>query len=318
MKHTAAFCASPGLFGIRNSRLAPVLSRGSTWLAPQSLRSCAAHTRVGRNRRRACIVAADKALALPEKLESLVDSFAAVPDAKLRYQQLLFFAKKLPPMDASLKTDANLVRGCTSVVHVSVKLDAEGLVNIEADSDAQLTKGLVALLVYGLAGCSIDEILAVDPAFIVASGLSVSLTPSRNNGFINMVTLVKQKLTELKDDAQSGSAAGGGRSAADDAEVDEFPGRPVYSSILRKMRALKPTEVELKDNSYMHAGHAEVEKLNSESHFAVRVVSEAFEGVPLVKRHQLIYSLLADEMLSLHALNIEARTPAEVSTSSRR
>jgi BolA-like protein 1 len=68
----------------------------------------------------------------------------------------------------------------------------------------------------------------------------------------------------------------------------------------------------------MHAGHAEVEKLNGEGHFAVRIVSEAFEGVSLVKRHQLIYSLLADEMLSLHALNIEARTPAEVSTSSRR
>jgi sulfur transfer protein SufE len=111
-------------------------------------------------------------------------------------------------MHGSLKTGASLVRGCTSIVHVIVKLDTQGPLNIEADSDAQLTKVLVALRVYGFDGYSIDQILAVDPAFIVASGLSVSLTPRRNNGFVNMVALVKPRLTELKDDAQSGSAAG--------------------------------------------------------------------------------------------------------------
>jgi sulfur transfer protein SufE len=182
--------------------------RGSIWLARQSLRPSATHACVVRCRRRACIVVADKALALPEKPYRV--SLTALPRfLKLRCAASSCFpCEEAAPKQGSLKTDASLVRGCTSIVHVIVKLDAQGPVNIEADSDAQLTKELVALRVYGFDGYSLGQILAVDPAFIVASGLSVSLTPSRNNGFVNMVALVKPSLTELKDDAQSGSAAG--------------------------------------------------------------------------------------------------------------
>lgn len=255
-------------------------------------------------------MAADKSLGLPAELDRLVDSFAAVPDAKLRYQQLLFFARKLPSIDESLKTDANLVRGCTSVVYVNVSLNEDGTVKLEGTSDAQLTKGLVALLVNGLKGCSIEEILAVDPAFIKASGLAVSLTPSRNNGFINMVAKIKEELKKLKN---SEAISAGNEAGSAEAEVfEDIPGRPVYSSIMRKMRALQPLEVDLQDNSAQHAGHAAAKDFNGESHFAVRVVSDAFDGIPLVKRHQLIYALLNEEMKSVHALNIEARTPTEV------
>lgn len=257
--------------------------------------------------RRSLIVAADKSLALPAKLDKLVDSFAAVPDAKMRYQQLIFFAKKLPDMDDSLKTEANRVRGCTSVVFVDVTLDDEGLVHIAADSDAQLTKGLVALLVNGLSGCSLDEVLAVDPAFINASGLSVSLTPSRNNGFVNMVAKIKEKLVLLRDEVGGGEGTG---EVAEEDDPDFHYGRPIYSAMLKQLRLLKLESLELKDLSHLHAGHSGASK--GESHFALRVSGDCFEGMALVKRHQLIFELFSAIMPDTHSITISAHTPEEL------
>jgi BolA-like protein 1 len=324
---TLCFCPAPppGRNGASVASVASVASCHSRWLANAPARPPLARARAPHASRRSWIVAADKGLGLPAELDRLVDSFAAVPDAKLRYQQLLFFAKKLPAMDAALKTEKNLVRGCTSVVHVHVRLDEDSLVRIEGDSDGQLTKGLVALLVNGLSGCTLDEVLAVDPAFIAASGLSISLTPSRNNGFVNMVALIKAKLAALKDGAEASKAADGG-------EAGDIPGRPLYSSMVRKLRALKPVEVKVTDNSAQHAGHSAMtgtskhgagkefagERLSPESHFRVRVVSEVFEDMSLVKRHRFIYTLLADEMAAAHAMNIEAFTPAEVAARAAR
>lgn len=73
-------------------------------------------------------------------------------------------------------------------------LKDDGKIYWTADSDSQLTKGLAALLVLGLSGCTPAEILSVQPGFIEMLGLKQSLTPSRNNGFLNMF-LKMQKLT---------------------------------------------------------------------------------------------------------------------------
>lgn len=67
----------------------------------------------------------------------------------------------------------------------------EGRIYWRADSDAQLTKGLAALLVKGLSGCAPEEIVSVQSDFIEMLGLKQSLTPSRNNGFLNMFRLMQ-------------------------------------------------------------------------------------------------------------------------------
>lgn len=230
---------------------------------------------------------------MPAALADIVQSFASVPDTKLRYQQLLFFARELPPMDAALKTPENLVSGCQSVVHVDVAIDHAGRVGLQADSDAQLTKGLVALIVRGFTGAQPAEVLATDDDFLAASGLAVALTPARNNGFANALGLVKQKLRALVE-----------------GEGEESP---THAAILRKLAALEPTAIDVLNKGARHATHSARKASKRETHFDVSIVSEMFEGMTLVKRHRMIYKLLEEEFVpgKIHALTVKASTPAE-------
>ncbi|MFS7961249.1 putative BolA protein [Helianthus anomalus] len=79
-------------------------------------------------------------------------------------------------------------------------------------------------------------------------------------------------------------------------------------------RELAPVELEVKDVSYQHAGHAGVRGSdNGETHFELKVGSKEFEGKSMVKRHRIVYSLLEDELENgLHALSIDAKTPTEI------
>jgi sulfur transfer protein SufE len=160
----------------------------------------------------------------------VLNPYFKVKDPTQRYKQLLFYAQKLKGFPEVFKSylrksfleglfflkeqkiDQNKVPGCTSQVscvsiisNICVKLNyqvwilsdfKEGKFYFLADSDSQLTKGLAGLLVEGLRGSSKEEILNVPPEFIEKLGLKQTLTPSRTNGFLNMLKLVKQRVSE--------------------------------------------------------------------------------------------------------------------------
>lgn len=134
---------------------------------------------------------------LPGSLRRIVGAFQMVPDPMQRYKQLLFFASKLKPLASEAHVEENRVKGCVSQVWVLPEMRDDGLVYFQADSDSQLTKGLAALLVEGLSGCTPQEVLSVSPDFIEMLGLKQSLTPSRNNGFLNMLKMMQKKTLEL-------------------------------------------------------------------------------------------------------------------------
>ncbi|CAL5019400.1 unnamed protein product [Urochloa decumbens] len=146
---------------------------------------------------------------LPPALRDIVGLFQSVPDARTRYKQLLAYAARLPPMDPTLKIDSNRVRGCVSQVWVHAEPEEGGRsVRFHADSDAQLTKGLAALLVLGLSGAPAADVAKVPVEFIELLGIRQSLSPSRNSGLLNMLNLMKLKALEIAGDTGGDSMKG--------------------------------------------------------------------------------------------------------------
>lgn len=266
---------------------------------------------------------------LPANLQKIVGTFQMVPDPMARYKQLLFFAAKLPALPDGDKVPENKVEGCVSQVWVVPEVKEDGKVYWRADSDSQLTKGLAALLVQGLSGCTPAEVLTVQPDFIEQLGLKQSLTPSRNNGFLNMFRLMQKKCLALlpKEGTEAeaaaaaaaptpGSSNGSSPSGAASSNGNGAGGKPVRSSIIQKLtQELQPSSLEVIDDSSKHAGHAGSRMLASpsgETHFSVKVVSPAFEGMMSVKRHRKVYEILAEEIEGgVHALSLITRTPEE-------
>jgi cysteine desulfuration protein SufE len=133
--------------------------------------------------------------ALPASLEKIVQRLQATADPKQKYERLIWYAKKLPDMPEADKNAENKVSGCTSQVFVTAQL-VDGKMQFAGDSDSQLVKGLVAILVEGLNGLAPAEVLKLTPDFIQTTGLNVSLTPSRVNGFYNIFQKMQQKTLE--------------------------------------------------------------------------------------------------------------------------
>ena len=129
-------------------------------------------------------------------LDSIVTKLKGSNDPKRRYEYVLWLAKKLPAAPADLICDANRVRGCVSQVFVAPTLE-DGQLHWQGDSDAQITKGLLALLIQGLDGLSPEQVVAVDPSFIAETGLQASLTPSRANGFLNILRHMQAQASAL-------------------------------------------------------------------------------------------------------------------------
>lgn len=118
-------------------------------------------------------------------LDQMVERLAGASDPKRRYAYVLWLARKLPVAEPSLFCDENRVRGCVSQVYVRGDL-REGKLHWRGESDAQITKGLLALLIAGTEGLEPAVLVAMSPAFITETGLQASLTPSRANGFLNI------------------------------------------------------------------------------------------------------------------------------------
>lgn len=121
-----------------------------------------------------------------------------------------------------------------------------------------------------------------------------------------MLKLMRDKATQLEKELQG------------DGSVDAKPSSsstPIYDSMVSKLSMLKPSELEIRNDSAKHAGHAAMKGVEgTETHFSVRIVASCFEGLSLVQRHKMIYTLLASELSNgVHALSLDTKTPSEAS-----
>lgn len=138
----------------------------------------------------------DADLSLPPALAKIVQRFEQITDIKKRYEYLLWFAKRLPPFPEEGKRPGNKVVGCVSQVYVTATV-TDGVIYFQGDSDAQITKGLVGLLIEGLNGLPPAQVAQLTPDFIERTGLNMSLTPSRANGFYNIFTTMQRIALQL-------------------------------------------------------------------------------------------------------------------------
>lgn len=122
--------------------------------------------------------------------EEIIDEFAMFDDWMERYEYLIELGRSLPLIEDQYKTDDNIIKGCQSKVWIHSNIEADK-VNFTADSDAILTKGMVALLLRVFSNQSPDAILDADTAFIDEIGLKEHLSPTRANGLVSMIKQIK-------------------------------------------------------------------------------------------------------------------------------
>lgn len=129
-------------------------------------------------------------MSIADRQKELVKEFSKFTDWEDRYKHIIEAGKKLAPYPESKRLDTYKVSGCQSQVWLYPE-KKDGNIIFHADSDALITKGLIALLLRVYSDAPAEEIMKTPPDFIAELGLQTKLTPSRANGFNNMVKQIR-------------------------------------------------------------------------------------------------------------------------------
>ena len=122
--------------------------------------------------------------------ENLIEDFSFFDDWTQKYEYMIELSKTLDKMDDSLKNDENLIKGCQSKVWLNADFK-DGKINFIADSEAIITKGIIAILLMVFNNKTPDEIIKSDVSFIEKIGLKEHLSPNRANGLYSMIKQIK-------------------------------------------------------------------------------------------------------------------------------
>jgi cysteine desulfuration protein SufE len=122
--------------------------------------------------------------------EEIAQEFEVYDDWMDRYNYLIELSRDLPLIDPRLKVNENLINGCQSKVWLQAEYN-DSILHFTADSDAIITKGIVALLIRVLSGRKPEEIMHADLWFIDKIGLRQNLSPTRSNGLVSMIKQMK-------------------------------------------------------------------------------------------------------------------------------
>ena len=129
-------------------------------------------------------------MTIKEIQEEIIEEFNLFDDWMERYEYLIELGRSLPIIDQQYKLDENIIKGCQSKVWLYSEMN-NTKINFTADSDAILTKGLVALLLRVFSNQTPENILKADTLFIDEIGLKEHLSPTRANGLVSMLKQIK-------------------------------------------------------------------------------------------------------------------------------
>ena len=129
--------------------------------------------------------------------EEVIDEFLLFDDWMQKYEYMIDLGKSLPLINENNKTNDRLIKGCQSKVWLDAQLK-NGKINYTADSDAIITKGIIAILLRVFSNQSPDDVLSANTDFIDKIGLKEHLSPTRANGLVSIVKQLKIYALALK------------------------------------------------------------------------------------------------------------------------
>lgn len=127
---------------------------------------------------------------IKEIQEEIIGEFSMFDDWMQRYEYMIDLGKSLPLIDSQYKTDDYIIKGCQSKVWVHADME-DSKVAFTADSDAIITKGIIAILIRAFSGQTPQDIIDADTDFIDEIGLKEHLSPTRANGLVSMIKQIK-------------------------------------------------------------------------------------------------------------------------------
>ena len=130
------------------------------------------------------------AMSIQEIQQEIIEEFSMFDDWMQRYEHMIDLGKSLPLIPTAFKTDDNIIKGCQSKVWIHAELNEEKLA-FTADSDAIITKGIIALLIRTFSDQTPKAILEAETSFIDQIGLKEHLSPTRANGLVSMIKQIK-------------------------------------------------------------------------------------------------------------------------------
>jgi len=128
---------------------------------------------------------------IAEKQEEIIEEFALFDDWMQRYEYMIELGKSLPLIDEKYKTEDHIIKGCQSRVWVHAEMTDNNKVSFTADSDAIITKGIIAILIRVFSNQNPKDILEASTEFIDEIGLKEHLSPTRANGLVSMIKQLK-------------------------------------------------------------------------------------------------------------------------------
>ena len=136
-------------------------------------------------------------MTINELQDEVIEEFSEFTDWMDKYQLLIDLGNELEPLDEKYKTESNLIDGCQSRVWLQADYE-DGVIKLQAESDALIVKGIIALLIRVVGNHTPDEILQSELYFIERIGLKDHLSPTRSNGLLAMVKQVRMYALAFK------------------------------------------------------------------------------------------------------------------------